>query len=208
MASSFSLGKVELAASLDAAEVPDGPDPETPFRIAILGDFSGRASRGAVEAGAGLVGRRLHAIDRDDLDLVMGRLKVELHLPLAGEGGAPLVLRFRELDDFHPDQIAAQAEVFGALRERRRSPGRSPAPPPAAGATRGSSEPIGDVTALVPDNLLEQILAAKRSDAPPPAREDDPWASSWTGSSPRTGSPPRIRGRPSRRPASTPRWAG
>ena len=56
MANSFSFGKVDLIASLDEAEAPAVPDPETPFRIVLLGDFSGRASRGVVEAGASLAG--------------------------------------------------------------------------------------------------------------------------------------------------------
>ena len=35
--------------------------------------------------------------------------------------------------------------------------------------------PVGDVSSLVPGNLLEQVLAASRSEAPSPAREEGPW---------------------------------
>ncbi|HEX8202674.1 MAG TPA: type VI secretion system contractile sheath large subunit, partial [Isosphaeraceae bacterium] len=167
MASSFSFGKVELVASLDEAEAPAVPDPETPFRILLMGDFRGRVSRDV----GGLAGRRLVAIDRDNFDEVLDRLQPELHLRLAGQAGDPVVLRFRELDDFHPDRIAAHADIFRALRERRRAPGRATQTP----ATKPSPPgPGGDVSELVPGNLLEQVLAAARPEAARP-REEDPW---------------------------------
>ena len=48
------------------------PEPETPFRILILGDFSGRANREFFESGR-LADRRLLSVDRDNLDEVMAR---------------------------------------------------------------------------------------------------------------------------------------
>src|SRR4051794_4179793 len=119
MAKSFSLGKVELVASTETAEAPAERAPGMPFHIAVIGDFSGRASRDGVEAGRGMAGRRPHRIDRDDFDRVMAGLGVELRLPVLGAGDARIVLRFRELEDFHPDRIYEQAEVFRALRGLR-----------------------------------------------------------------------------------------
>lgn len=82
-----------------------------PFRILILGDFSGRVadSRGKPE------GRKLHQVDRDNFDEVMARLGVEL--ALADISPAPL--RFAELDDFHPDRLFERASFFQKLRELR-----------------------------------------------------------------------------------------
>jgi len=58
----FDFGGVNLTSGGDSAGAR--PTPETPFRIAILGDFSGRANRGISDAKA--VGqRRVVLVDRD-----------------------------------------------------------------------------------------------------------------------------------------------
>jgi type VI secretion system protein ImpC len=88
-------------------------------RIGVIGDFRGRGGRGPVESGRALSARRLLRIDRDNFDSILGRLGVELVLNLPAAGPTPTDLTFREFDDFHPDQIVARAEVFGALRTTR-----------------------------------------------------------------------------------------
>ena len=90
-----------------------------PVRIGVIGDFRGRGTRGPVESGRALAGRRCLAIDRDNFDAVMARMGVELTLTLPSGGDTPVALKFRELDDFHPDRILAKAEVFAALRATR-----------------------------------------------------------------------------------------
>jgi type VI secretion system protein ImpC len=72
------------------------PDSDTPFRIAILGDFSGRAGK----QNPGPV--RAFEVDPGNLDAVMARMGVALELAV---GDARLALEFRELLDFHPDSI-------------------------------------------------------------------------------------------------------
>jgi type VI secretion system protein ImpC len=178
MAKSFSFGKIELVESTDAAEIPAEMDPETPFHILVLGDFSGRANRRVVEDGSGSVGRRIR-IDRDDFDQVMAELGVELRLPVAGDGEAPIVLGFKELDDFHPDRIFEHAEVFQALRETRR---RLDDPATAGllgmrqgpGIEPGQREPI-EATPPSPGDLLDQILAQTSGATPPRTPEQGPW---------------------------------
>jgi type VI secretion system protein ImpC len=72
-------------------------DSEKPFRILLAGDFSGGASHG-----------QPILIDRDNFDHVLARLSPELHL-------APgTTLRFRELEDFHPDRLCRQMPNLGA----------------------------------------------------------------------------------------------
>src|SRR5687767_14622626 len=44
---------------------PQRPEPETPFRMLVLGDFSSRESRGISQAGAQLAARRPISIDTD-----------------------------------------------------------------------------------------------------------------------------------------------
>ncbi len=77
------------------------PEEDTPFHIAILGDFSGRSSRGLIDLN--VANRRLISIDRDTFDEALSRLKAEISLPIGGS--APLKLHFAELDDFHPDHL-------------------------------------------------------------------------------------------------------
>jgi type VI secretion system protein ImpC len=96
------------------------PEPETPFRVCILGDFSGRVNRGIFETGSALASRRLLVVDRDNFDDVLAKLGVEIHLPIAGNDSPPVTIRFTELDDFHPDRIFEHLEVFQALKETRK----------------------------------------------------------------------------------------
>jgi type VI secretion system protein ImpC len=81
-------------------------DPDEPFRILVMGNFSGGAGRN----------RRLIEIDRDNFDQVLALLAPELHLV---SGGAAIPVRFRSLDEFHPDQLFARLPLFQKLRELR-----------------------------------------------------------------------------------------
>ena len=109
----FDFGGVNLNAGESSAGAR--PSSETPFSMAILGDFSGRASRGLADVKT--VGeRRPILIDRDNFDEVFAGLKVELHLATAE--GVPIVLEFSALDDFHPDHLF-EHPAFQKLRELR-----------------------------------------------------------------------------------------
>lgn len=119
MSNRFDFGSVNLRAGDDSPV--SRPTAETPFCMAILGDFSGRESRGVVEPKT-IGERRAILVDRDNFDEVMSKLRVELHL--ATEGKAPIVFRFSELEDFHPDRIF-EHEIFQklkGLRERLQDP--------------------------------------------------------------------------------------
>ena len=100
------------------ATLREAPDPETPFCIAILGDFSGRESRGILEIGSALANRRAVLVDRDNFEEVLAKFHPEIKLPAGGESGS-LGLKFSELDDFHPDRIVERAGMFHRLREAR-----------------------------------------------------------------------------------------
>ncbi len=94
------------------------PLDDTPFRIALLGDFSGRASRGVIEPGNAIAQRSAWRVDRDDLDVVMAELAPALRLRLEPDGSG-LTVQFRSLDDFHPDRMFERLPVFQALRDLR-----------------------------------------------------------------------------------------
>ena len=110
----FDFGSVNLSAGGDSSGAR--PASETPFCIAILGDFSGRANRKLSDART--VGqRRAVPVDRDNFEEVLSRFNAEIQLPLGDSGS--LRLRFAELEDFHPDRIFEHLEAFGKLRELR-----------------------------------------------------------------------------------------
>ncbi|MDR3703033.1 MAG: type VI secretion system contractile sheath large subunit [Candidatus Sulfopaludibacter sp.] len=81
-------------------------NPDEPFRILVMGNFSGGAGRN----------RRLIEIDRDNFDQVLSLTAPELRL---ASGGVQIPVRFRALDDFHPDQLLARLPLFQKLRELR-----------------------------------------------------------------------------------------
>lgn len=90
-----------------------------PFRIAILGDFSGRANRGAVEAGADLARRKPMKLDVDTIDGVIGKFKTALALQVGPQGGA-VEIELTEIDDLHPDQLFDKLEIFSELADLRK----------------------------------------------------------------------------------------
>lgn len=156
------------------------PDPETPFRIGVVGDFRGHArpAAGAPDLGA----RAPLAIDRDDFDDVLAACAPSLRLAL--DDGPPIEIGFRELDDFHPDRLYDRLPLFRSLRELRRrladpatfaaaaqelrsgpstGPESAPTPPPAAPRPRPSAG----------GSLLDEIVDAAPDAAPPPAGPRD-----------------------------------
>ncbi len=123
MAKPFPHGKidVELTASMEEAERAHAPapEPDTPFRLLLLGDFSGRANRGVFAPGAIRAGRGPVRVDRDNFEEVLEGLGAELRLGVAGNEGVPVTLRFEGLDAFHPDQIFERVELLRGLKETR-----------------------------------------------------------------------------------------
>lgn len=143
------------------------------MRILVMGDFSGRANRGA-EAAADLADRPIVAVDVDNFDRVMSSLAPCLHLPPATAGGPGMMLQFRDLGDFHPDQLFRRLELFGALREMR---GRLLDPATFAQATRElrgdagqPGRPAAATGAAASEagsaSMLEQLLGGKPTPSP------------------------------------------
>ncbi len=106
MANEYSFG------TLSAAEEPiPAPTSETVFRIAVLGDFSGRANRGEIGTSEELAERRGYKVTRDDLDDVMAKMGLRLQLPV-NDDEETATLSFQSLDDFHPDQVHGAVDQF------------------------------------------------------------------------------------------------
>jgi type VI secretion system protein ImpC len=164
MATRFTGGNIDV--DLVGEEVKKRPtaDPETPFRVAILGDFTGRGSRDVAKPGGLLSNRRVYQIDRDNFSEVISELKVELHIPILGKDSPPVILHVNDLESFHPDRLFENLEIFNALKTTRQSlkdPATfaavaqrleaSAAPPKRSGSVRAD-----DSTS----NLLDQIVNA------------------------------------------------
>ena len=105
MANEFSRSSVHLDVNPRASKTASVLSPETPFRILVVGDFSGRANRQLSEP---LAGRRAHAIDRDNFDTVVQKLNPSLNV-------GSMTLGFTTLDDFHPDQLFKRVPAFSKL---------------------------------------------------------------------------------------------
>ena len=136
------------------------------FRIALVGDFGGRANRREP---------RLHRdpllIDPDNFEAVMERLETGLEL---SAGGTPLALRFRELDDFHPDRLYQTLPLFQTLRRTRAqladpatfraaAARLKPAPPPPAETAKSFSGSLLDQIVEQTPDPVEQAPASEAS---------------------------------------------
>lgn len=159
----FSFGKPDVRIGGPGDE-PAAPSSGTPFHVLLIGDFTGRASRGVQ---APLRGRRSVQVDRDTLEDVMERLGTGLSVPL-GDGSAPAQLTFKELEDFHPDTLFSRVSAFQelvALRARLENPKTFEAAAKEMGALMepepAPAEPSGS------GSILDAILSG--STAPPPS---------------------------------------
>ncbi|HEY1207391.1 MAG: type VI secretion system contractile sheath large subunit [Bryobacteraceae bacterium] len=172
MSKPSSFADVELAVNPGAEPQAQRLEPETPFRVLILGDFSGRANRGVFETRAGT--RRAVRIDRDSFDAVFEKLRPELLFPLAGSPSPALAIRFKELDDFHPDRLFERVDVFQALRELREKLSDSATFAAAAAALRPAEAP--PPPAAPAKITLDDLLDDSNGGSAGPARALDDWS--------------------------------
>ena len=167
----ISFGEIGFNLVSSMEDVPHGREQADIFRIAVLGDFSGRGSRGLVRTGRELAALPPIFVDRDCCDAVMAKLGVEIRLDVLGNNAPPVRITFAALDDFHPDRLFRDLEVFQAMRESRKilldpatfaamdQGSASVLPPPPQSGSVTSDEVAG---AVLSDQggagLLDQIL--------------------------------------------------
>lgn len=120
-------------------------DESQPFRIALFGDFSGRANRGL--RGAGRDARPV-LLDRDNFDAVLKKCAPSLDLRIP-ESPEPVHVGFASLDDFRPDALRHLVSA---------APGRSDPFPAESRPVQPLPSPAG--------GLLDQIVEA--ADPEPP----------------------------------------
>jgi type VI secretion system protein ImpC len=186
-------GEIHLDVTAGRERVQEKPGSEIPFRIAVLGDFSGRGSRRIMETGEALANRRPLLIDRDNFDSVFAKLSPHLDLLLGGKEGYATSLKFSELDDFHPNRLFRRIRLFQKLRETRDklsdqetfaataeelglrgTPPVVPAPPPPEPRRSAAA----DVDQALSGSLLDQLAeATEQRTEPRPSRVSDPLTS-------------------------------
>src|SRR3954452_6499284 len=102
----FSRDRISFNIEAESASDFRSVDEDEPFRIALLGDFSGRSERVPVAA------RKPLLVDRDNFDEVLAGLQVTVDLPTGK-------LQVGNLDHFHPDHIYGSYSAFQEFRETR-----------------------------------------------------------------------------------------
>ena len=171
---------VQLGTTADPRPAADA---DTPFRIALFGDFSARSQTERNAGGAAPWAPKATLIDRDNYEDVLEGLKVELRLPDPAGGLTEFTLGFREIDDFHPDEIFARADVFRSLadlRERLSDPHRFADAAreiqswsSSGDAVEATADPSEPPPPSDPAQLLNQIIGGA-PDEPPPAAAPAP----------------------------------
>lgn len=114
----LSFGPIELTSTpgRQPSAAPPRPEPDTPFKILVLGNFSGRSGHAPNQPRKTF---KPVPIDLDNQDEVLAKLDVRLELPQGGSGDPPVSIRFQRLDDFHPDQLVRQIPWFGQVHDLR-----------------------------------------------------------------------------------------
>lgn len=135
------------------------------FRLAVMGDFSGRANEGKLETGEALTKRKPLNVHFDNLDDIIARLKIAIDLPVGATGSTHI--KINSMDDFHPDQLYEKLEIFveiARLRDRLQDTASF------AAAAKEVQEWLGDETLLKP---VEQETQARGATIPQKDSLDD-----------------------------------
>lgn len=89
------------------------------FRLAIFGDFTGRAAKGQLDTGAALAAHKPMVLDPDTFEEVIESFATELVLPI-GKEGAGIAVKLNEFDDLHPDELFDNVALFSELISLRK----------------------------------------------------------------------------------------
>jgi type VI secretion system protein ImpB len=94
---------------------------EIPFVVGVLADLSGKPEDSLPR----LKDRKFIEIDRDNFDKVLEGMKPRLAYQVenkltGGETKMAVELRFKSLDDFHPERVAEQVQPLKKLVDARR----------------------------------------------------------------------------------------
>ena len=104
---------VEIGGAMEMKEIP--------FVVGVLSDLSGKPDKPLPK----VKDRKFVEIDRDNFNSVLAAMKPRLAFKVDNkltddDSKLAVELRFKSLDDFHPEQIAQQVEPLRKLVETRR----------------------------------------------------------------------------------------
>ena len=147
-------------------------DENSPFCMAIMGDFSGRKNKPITEK---LSQRAFKLIDSYDYDEVLAGFGINLQLDMGNEN--VVTVPINKFKDFHPDQLYKNVSAFATLRDLRKRLQNNATFDKAASEIQGwlvpadepdiqTVEPAIEVTSpevtgaepVATDNLLDSIL--------------------------------------------------
>lgn len=110
MTKTTSLARAEIALGSSMEEQEGAaPDPETPFRLLVLGDFSGRGSRGVREPATLGFDCLPVRVDCDNLRKILEERDTTLTLRRASGRAPETTFYLRSLEDLHHDRPARRA---------------------------------------------------------------------------------------------------
>jgi len=145
-------------------------DEDAPLRILLLGDFGGRALRGAGAPGQ-IADRPIMAVDVDNFDRVLAHVAPQAHLG-PDDDAAAVVFEPHSLDDFHPDHLFRELPLFRELRATR---ARLQDPKTFAEAAAALRTPTAAAPAAAPAKaeddagMLDRLLGGKAAGPAPAA---------------------------------------
>lgn len=181
----FDFGSAEIDVETEARPLRREDEPANPFKVLLLGNFSGRKKGIA----ASVKQARPIRLDRDNFEEVMERMQAGVEIPMFSGEGSSQIYPVRELDDLHPDQLYQNLPLFRELRELRRnlqSPSNFPAAAEkiqkwagidlTAAEAKTPAKPDSQLASLTPDQLLRHMLGEEISEAgsssPPPSKDN------------------------------------
>ena len=135
------------------------------FRLAVMGDFSGRANKGELETGDALAKRKPLNVNFDNIDDVIARLNIAIDLPVGATGSTHI--KIESMEDFHPDELYRNLEIFAEIARLRK---RLQDTTTFASAAKEVQEWLGDDTLLKP---VEQKTSARGATIPTNDSIDD-----------------------------------
>ena len=135
------------------------------FRLAVMGDFSGRANKGTLETGEALARRKPLNVNFENLDDIIARLNIAIDLPIGATGSTNI--KINSMDDFHPDELYENLEVFKEIARLR---SRLQDTASFAAAAKEVQEWLSDETLLKP---IEQTTQARGATIPAKDTLDD-----------------------------------
>ena len=142
-----------------------GAEPELPFRLLVMGDYTQKEDKRAIET------RQPLDINKSNFDSVMQsfNLSLDLSVPdrITGQGEMPVSMKFGTLKDFRPESIARQVPQLRNLLELREA---MKALRPKMGDKAAQQQLLNAIKdPAVRDQILAMIAQAGAPGAKPPA---------------------------------------